>query len=35
MAKRISAEEFDRIFDEGNEDIVDYLDLDKIGRAHV
>ena len=29
MAKRISAEEFDRIFDEGNEDIVDYLDLDK------
>lgn len=29
MAKRISAEEFDRIFDEGKEDIVDYLDLDK------
>ena len=29
MAKRISAEEFDRIFDEGNEGYRDYLDLDK------
>ena len=26
--KEISAEEFDRIFDEGKEDIMDYLDLD-------
>lgn len=27
--KEISLEEFDRIFDEGKEDIMDYLDLDK------
>ena len=28
-SKRISTEEFDRIFDEGSEDITEYLDLDK------
>ena len=28
-SKSISVEEFDRIFDEGSEDIMDYLDLDK------
>lgn len=28
MVKQISAEEFDRIFDEGEEDILEYLDLD-------
>lgn len=28
-SKKISVGEFDRIFDEGNEDIMDYLDLDK------
>jgi len=27
MAKKIKAEDFDRIFDENNEDIIDYLDL--------
>ncbi|MRX83619.1 type II toxin-antitoxin system BrnA family antitoxin [Eggerthella guodeyinii] len=26
--KKISTEEFDRIFDEGKEDIMEYLDLD-------
>lgn len=26
--KKISTEEFDRIFDEGEEDIMEYLDLD-------
>ena len=26
--KKISVEEFDRLFDEGEEDIMDYLDLD-------
>ncbi len=31
--KTISAEEFDRIFDEGKEDIMDYLDLSK-ARVH-
>ncbi len=29
MVKQISAEEFDRIFDEGEEDIMEYLDLEK------
>jgi hypothetical protein len=28
-AERISVEEFDRIFDEGEEDIMEYLDLSK------
>lgn len=28
MAKQISAEEFDRIFDEGEEDIMEYFDLE-------
>ena len=32
--KRISAEEFDRIFDEGKEDIVEYLDLEKAVVSH-
>lgn len=27
--KEISVEEFDRVFDEGKESILDYLDLDK------
>ena len=27
--KTISVEEFDKLFDEGHEDIMDYLDLDK------
>ena len=27
MAKKIKAEDFDRIFDENNEDVIDYLDL--------
>jgi hypothetical protein len=30
--KTISAEEFDRIFDEGEEDILQYCDLDSIRR---
>lgn len=30
MVKQISAEEFDRIFDEGEEDILEYLDLDNM-----
>lgn len=34
--KKISVEEFDKLFDEGEEDILDYLDLDKakISRAN-
>lgn len=28
MSKQISSEEFDRIFDEGEEDILQYLDLE-------
>lgn len=28
--KAVSAEEFDRIFDEGKEDILDYLDLSTV-----
>ncbi|GHV08578.1 hypothetical protein FACS1894217_11250 [Clostridia bacterium] len=31
--KQISAEEFDKIFDEGEEDILQYCDLTKIVRA--
>ena len=30
--KTITAEEFDRIFDEGKEDIIQYLDLESIRR---
>lgn len=29
MSKSVSVKEFDRIFDEGKEDILDYLDLEK------
>lgn len=32
--KKISAEEFDRIFDEGKEDIMEYLDLDSAEVIH-
>jgi hypothetical protein len=32
MSKSISAEEFDKIFDEGKEDILQYCDLDHIRR---
>lgn len=28
MTKEISLEEFDRVFDEGKEDVTEYLDLD-------
>ena len=34
MTKSIKAEEFDRIFDEGKEDIVEYLDLEKAVVSH-
>ena len=32
--KKISAEEFDRIFDEGKEDIMEYLDLENAEVIH-
>ena len=35
MAKSIKAEEFDRIFDEGEEDIVEYLDLSTVRRPNL
>ena len=35
MTKSIKAEEFDRIFDEGEEDIVDYLDLSTVRRPNL
>lgn len=34
MGKKISAEEFDRIFDEGEEDIMEYLDLSSAVRVN-
>lgn len=35
MTKSIKAEDFDRIFDEGEEDIVDYLDLSTLRRPNL
>ena len=32
--KSISVEEFDKLFDEGKEDILDYLDLDQVVRIN-
>jgi len=34
-ARKISAEEFDRIFDEGKEDILQYCDLSKAYRPNL
>lgn len=34
MPKPISAEEFDRVFDEGEEDIMQYLDLSSARRVN-
>lgn len=35
MTKSIKAEDFDRIFDEGEKDIVDYLDLSTLRRPNL
>jgi len=35
MTKSIKSEEFDRIFDEGKEDIVEYLDLASVRRPNL
>lgn len=35
MSKKITAEEFDRIFDEGKEDILQYMDLSSARRPNL